>query len=99
MGAIKLNSYSQEHLRNAEIGRAIGAPARIVILKYLKEHPSVCGNDLKNVLALSKATIQQHLSTLVQSGLVRTEYINNDFVWTLNSQCQQEIEHLSWIFE
>ncbi len=98
MGAIKLNHYSAEELRFAELGRAIGAPARIVILRYLNENNRITGHELKKILKLKKPTIQQHMETLVQSGLVCGSYDSeNVFGWNLNNENIHEIEQLNWI--
>ena len=99
MGAIKLNYYSADEIRFAELGRAIGAPARIVILRYLHENDRVTGHELKKILKLKKPTIQQHIETLVQSGLICGSYdSDNIFGWSLNSENTNELEHLNWMF-
>lgn len=98
MGAIKLNHYAVDEIRFAELGRAIGAPARIVILRFLHENDRVTGPELKKILKLKKSTIQQHIETLVQSGLICGSYNSeNVFGWNLNPENEAELEQLNWI--
>ena len=97
MGAIKLDHYSADEVRFAELGRAIGAPARIVILRYLSQNDRVTGPELKKILKLKKPTIQQHIETLVQAGLICGSYNSeNIFGWKLNKTNETELEHLNW---
>ena len=98
MGAIKLNHYTADEIRFAELGRAIGAPARIVILKLLHENERVTGPELRKILKLKKSTIQQHLETLVQSGLICGSFNSeNIFGWNLNKVNESELEQLNRI--
>ena len=98
MGAIKLNHYTADEIRFAELGRAIGAPARIVILKFLHENERVTGPELRKILKLKKSTIQQHLETLVQSGLICGSFNSeNIFGWNLNKVNESELDQLNRI--
>ena len=94
MGAIKTENYSKEQLRSAELGRAIGAPARILILKHLKENTMVTGPQLEKLLKLNASTIYQHVQVLIHSGLLTGNYWGNEFGWSLNENCTEELDRI-----
>ncbi|HVS16115.1 MAG TPA: metalloregulator ArsR/SmtB family transcription factor [Thermoanaerobaculia bacterium] len=57
----------------AEIGKALGHPARIKILRLLERRGRcVCG-DIVRELPLAQSTVSQHLKILREAGLVRGE--------------------------
>jgi ArsR family transcriptional regulator len=57
----------------ARICKALGHPARIKILKYLKEeNRRICG-QIVEILPLAQSTVSQHLKSLKESGLVKGE--------------------------
>lgn len=59
--------------RFAAICRALGHPARIRIIEYLKkQNRCICG-EIVETLPLAQSTVSQHLKILKQSGLVRGE--------------------------
>lgn len=96
MGAIKLNNYSIEEIRNSELGRVIGAPARIIILRLINEKSRVTGPELLNALKLYKATIHQHLDVLVQSGLIVGLFEENTYYWKLNPNTAKDFTKIKW---
>jgi len=99
MGALKLDPYTKEEIRNAELGRAIGAPARIVILRYLKENGIANGPILNDIIDLSSTTIHQHLSVLKQTKLIIGEYHEHDYYWKLNPESSYELSLIDWCLE
>jgi predicted transcriptional regulator len=57
----------------ARICKALGHPARVKILKYLKEeNRCICG-QIVEMLPLAQSTVSQHLKSLKESGLIRGE--------------------------
>ena len=57
----------------AALGKAIGHPARVRILRILASRDAcVCG-DLVEELPLAQSTVSQHLKVLKDAGLVRGE--------------------------
>ena len=55
----------------AALGKALGHPARIQILRLLARRSScVCG-DIVEELPLAQSTVSQHLKVLKEAGLVR----------------------------
>ncbi len=57
----------------AHICKALGHPARIKIVKYLRETDRcVCGKIVE-ILPLAQSTVSQHLKCLKQAGLIQGE--------------------------
>jgi ArsR family transcriptional regulator len=54
----------------ARICKALGHPARVRILKYLKrENRCICGK-IVDMLPLAQSTVSQHLKCLKEAGLI-----------------------------
>jgi predicted transcriptional regulator len=57
----------------AKVCKALGHPARIRILKYLKgENRCICGKIVE-MLPLAQSTVSQHLKCLKEAGLIKGE--------------------------
>lgn len=57
----------------ATLGKAIGHPARVQILRILvRKDACVCG-DIVDELPLAQSTVSQHLKVLKEAGLIRGE--------------------------
>ncbi|MBU1712681.1 MAG: metalloregulator ArsR/SmtB family transcription factor [Proteobacteria bacterium] len=57
----------------ARICKALGHPARVRILKYLKEeNRCICG-QIVEMLPLAQSTVSQHLKILKDAGLIKGE--------------------------
>jgi ArsR family transcriptional regulator len=57
----------------ATLGKAIGHPARVKILRLLvRKDACVCG-DIVDELPLAQSTVSQHLKVLKEAGLIRGE--------------------------
>lgn len=55
----------------AQLGKAIGHPARVQILRLLARRSScVCG-DIVDEMPLAQSTVSQHLKVLKDAGLIR----------------------------
>ena len=61
---------------DAELARLAGAlahPARVAIVRFLRENGvCICG-EIVDVLPLSQSSVSQHLKTLKDAGLVQIE--------------------------
>ena len=57
----------------ALICKALGHPARIRILQYLKAADRCICGEIVNILPLAQSTVSQHLKILKQVGLVQGE--------------------------
>ena len=65
--------YSTDTEKLAKFAKALGHPARIIILKHLSNQSCCFTGDLLEVLPLAQSTVSQHLKILKQAGLVTGE--------------------------
>lgn len=63
--------YKEDEIALARFAKAMGHPARIVILKYLLSLDTCCFGDINKELPISKATVSQHLAELKDAGLIQ----------------------------
>lgn len=71
MGVTKTMGFRKAEVDLASIAKAIGHPARLVILQFLAERKAcVCG-DIVDELPLSQSTVSQHLKELKNVGLIK----------------------------
>ena len=63
--------YEKEIMQLARMAKAMGHPARIVILNYLNSLKSCYFGDIDKELSISKATVSQHLAELKDAGLIQ----------------------------
>jgi ArsR family transcriptional regulator len=59
-----------DHELFARICKALGHPARIRILQYLKKTDRCICGKIVEILPLAQSTVSQHLKILKQAGLV-----------------------------
>ena len=62
--------YSEDTDQLAKFAKALGHPARIIILKHLSNQSCCFTGDLLEVLPLAQSTISQHLKELKEAGLI-----------------------------
>ena len=67
---LSANSDSPDHEALAKICKALGHPARIRILQYLKKADRCICGKIVEILPLAQSTVSQHLKILKQAGLV-----------------------------
>ncbi|WP_341904981.1 ArsR family transcriptional regulator [Fluviicola taffensis] len=99
MGAIKLTLYPRTQIRKSDVARAVSVPARITILKKIIAEGRTNGLYLAEVLKLSQPTIHHHLMILKSSGLIKGDFFNESYYWTLNHECEDELNALKWFLE
>ena len=82
--------YSEETIQLSKFAKALGHPARIIILKHLSNQSCWFTGDLMEVLPLAQSTISQHLKELKDAGLIEGEvnppkvkYCINESNWQL----------------
>ena len=80
--------------RLAALCKALGHPARIRIVAYLKQIDGcVCGR-LVDALPLAQSTVSQHLKILKAAGVVRGEIEGPRTCYCLNSGVMEEFDAL-----
>jgi len=72
MGVDTLQDYdlTADEIRLTRLMKALGHPARMQIVRYLKAHPQCITGDLVDVLPLAQATVSQHLKVLREAGII-----------------------------
>ena len=85
--------YSDETIQLSKFAKALGHPARIIILKHLSNQSCCFTGDLMEVLPLAQSTISQHLKELKEASLIEGEvnppkvkYCINESNWKLASE-------------
>ena len=79
--------------RLAAIAKALAHPARIALVRALARTPACCGHLVKDLKqrdrALAQSTVSQHLSVLVEAGLVRRQVCGVESHYTLDHDAHQ----------
>ena len=57
----------------SKICKALGHPARVRIVEYLREADQCICGEIVDMLPLAQSTVSQHLKILKESGLVKGE--------------------------
>jgi DNA-binding transcriptional ArsR family regulator len=86
MGISKLDNYTEQELKLAELAKAIAHPARVAILLRLAKQGSCICNDIVLELPLAQATISQHLKELKNVGLVKGEVEGTKVCYCINEE-------------
>ncbi len=81
-------------IENDRIFKALGDPARIRILEFLRAPGAgcctfagqICACDIERELGLSQATISHHMKLLIEAGLVSATKRGRWMHYTLRSQ-------------
>jgi len=71
MGVTKIQNYTEEQNRLAQLGKAFSHPARIAIIQHLLKTRQCINSDLVGELGLAQATVSQHLKELKNMGLIQ----------------------------
>lgn len=57
----------------ASLCKALGHPARVMIINYLKRIDQCLCGDIVDLLPLAQSTVSQHLKCLKEAGLIKGE--------------------------
>ncbi len=68
---MKKKNYSEGQIEIAAIAKALGHPARIAIMDYLKSVDTCICGDIVDELPLAQPTVSQHLKELKNAGLIK----------------------------
>jgi DNA-binding transcriptional ArsR family regulator len=83
--------FRPRDVRLAAIARALGHPARIVILRELaKRNTCVCG-EIVHRIPLAQATVSQHLKELKEVGLISGEVDGPRSCYCINREKSGEL--------
>jgi ArsR family transcriptional regulator, arsenate/arsenite/antimonite-responsive transcriptional repressor len=86
MAKSKVEEFSEEETRLADIAKALSHPARIKILKVLAEmNVCMCG-EIVDLLPLAQATVSQHLKELKRVDLVKGDIEGPKTCYCINTE-------------
>ena len=68
---IKTENFSRELQELAGLAKALGHPARLMILEYLAKQKVCISGDITKEIPLSRTTVSQHLKELKKAGMIR----------------------------
>ncbi|MCD4681974.1 MAG: metalloregulator ArsR/SmtB family transcription factor [Bacteroidales bacterium] len=71
MPSAKVELFETDLQESAVFFKALGHPARLMILQFLAETNSCFTGDISSILPLGRTTVNQHLDELKKSGLVQ----------------------------
>ena len=66
-------AYTLEDEKVARYAKALGHPARIVILRYLDQQCACFAGNIAEQLPIAASTVSQHLNELKDAGLIQGE--------------------------
>ena len=82
-----LDKHSQDDICTVEVAgslKALAHPVRLKMLKELQLSEMPCCGDICDCFPYSQSTVSQHLSVLVDSGLVECRQDGNKTRYSLN---------------
>ncbi len=88
------HSDASEQSELALICKALGHPARIRILQFLKAADRCICGDIVNIMPLAQSTVSQHLKILKQAGLVIGEIEGPSTCYCLDKRKLAEFKNL-----
>jgi ArsR family transcriptional regulator, arsenate/arsenite/antimonite-responsive transcriptional repressor len=66
-------TYTENQINLARIAKAMGHPARVMILELLSSQSCCYSGDLADELPIARSTLSQHLKELKAAGLIQGE--------------------------
>jgi ArsR family transcriptional regulator len=85
---------SEDDKTLAELAQALGHPARVAIVRLLKERKTCLCGDIVEVLPLAQSTVSQHLKMLKQAGWIEGEVDGPRVCYCLNPQTLKKFKNL-----
>lgn len=81
--------------RFARMSKALGHPARVRIVEYLKAiDRCICG-EIVEIMPLAQSTVSQHLKILKESGLVQGEVEGPRTCYCINKEALEEYKRMA----
>jgi predicted transcriptional regulator len=93
MGASKTDQYPSETIQLAKLANALGHPARITIIKILKENSYFRNVEFQKILHLSQTTVHNHLLKLKSANIIEFNYIPNEYHVNLISENLDDLNY------
>lgn len=78
----------------AHLAAALGHPARVAIVRLLKQRETCICGEIVEVLPLAQSTVSQHLKVLKEAGWVQGEVDGPRTCYCLNPQALERFQSL-----
>jgi ArsR family transcriptional regulator len=78
----------------AQLATALGHPARVAIIRLLKERETCICGEIVEVLPLAQSTVSQHLKVLKQAGWIQGEVDGPRTCYCLNPLALEKFQSL-----
>lgn len=85
---------SEDDKALAQLAQALGHPARVAIVRLLKERQTCLCGDIVQVLPLAQSTVSQHLKILKEAGWIEGEVDGPRVCYCLNPQTLKRFKSL-----
>jgi DNA-binding transcriptional ArsR family regulator len=83
MGATKTHQFTSTEINSAAIAKALAHPARIRIIRLLKESSFIRNTDLIPILNLSKTSVHAHLLCMIKANIIEQHFFQNAYLLEL----------------
>jgi DNA-binding transcriptional ArsR family regulator len=94
MGASKTKGFNKSDIEMADLARAMGHPARVVILKRLIASRSCICRDIVDELPLSQSTVSQHLKELKTAGIIKGTISGTSICYCIDERVWSNLKKL-----
>lgn len=78
--------YSENHQKLARFAKALGHPARVMIVELLAQQSCCYSGDIADDLPIARSTLSQHLKELKDAGLIQGEVLPPKIKYCLNQE-------------
>lgn len=78
--------YTETQLKLARIAKALGHPARVMIVELLSQQNCCYSGDIADDLPIARSTLSQHLKELKDAGLIQGEVLPPKIKYCLNQE-------------
>lgn len=93
MGITKKNGINPDVVQMSNVFKALGHPARLEILSFIKMHPKSSCMQIVEHIPLSQATISKHISELKSASVIIGKLEKNIVLYELNLQIFNNTNH------
>lgn len=90
--------YAQIDEKVARYAKALGHPARIVILRFLDKQCSCFAGNIVEQLPIAASTVSQHLNELKEAGLIQGTVTPPTIKYCINRANWEEAKQLLYGF-
>lgn len=89
MQELSTNPNKDRYAARAEVFKALGNPARLMIVEALGERPK-CVADLTTLVDLDMSTVSRHLARLQQVGIIAGRRKGRQIYYSLRIPCVRD---------